>query len=351
MKSAGRGQHHHEDHADVGQPPNRRSGMRSAAPGRRAHQETHPQRDEHQHNSDRAIFTGFTVIPSRKTASEGQVCQVTTISSTIKPTAKARSALANSASLIRTARRRQPAQQQADPQPLVEDRAPARARALPAAPRRSSPRGQHDQPGVLERGQDLADGQTQANASVLDTTKTTTATLEPRSAGRSAPPSPPFVTSLRRGQSASTPRSPDRATLLTSAPPNPTISTSGRSNLLLKPLPGSRAELLCQPKSSPVINAQASGIGGVSVAVSLAQMSGCRRSIPGDVETNPFGFASAGSRRPHGVAVGTSFVVAKVVQRLRRLSVPPNRVVKCVESMSTMSAARGRRAASGVRRR
>lgn len=31
------------------------------------------------------------------------------------------------------------------------------------------------------------------------------------------------------------------------------------------------------------------------------------------------------------------FMVAKLCQRLRRLSVPPNSVVKCVESMSTMS--------------
>ena len=34
------------------------------------------------------------------------------------------------------------------------------------------------------------------------------------------------------------------------------------------------------------------------------------------------------------------FIVARLCQRLRRLSVPPNRVMKCVESMRTMSPAR-----------
>ena len=33
-------------------------------------------------------------------------------------------------------------------------------------------------------------------------------------------------------------------------------------------------------------------------------------------------------------------MVARLCHRLRRLSVPPNRVVKCVESISTMSPAR-----------
>ena len=39
-------------------------------------------------------------------------------------------------------------------------------------------------------------------------------------------------------------------------------------------------------------------------------------------------------------------MVARLCQRLRRLSVPPNRVVKWVESMSTMSPARW--AAGGI---
>ena len=34
------------------------------------------------------------------------------------------------------------------------------------------------------------------------------------------------------------------------------------------------------------------------------------------------------------------FMVARLCHRFRRLSVPPNRVVKCVESMRTMSPAR-----------
>ena len=47
---------------------------------------------------------------------------------------------------------------------------------------------------------------------------------------------------------------------------------------------------------------------------------------------------------PHGVE--RHFMVARLCQRLRRLSVPPNRVVKWVESMSTMSPARW--AAGGI---
>src|SRR4029079_16261956 len=41
---------------------------------------------------------------------------------------------------------------------------------------------------------------------------------------------------------------------------------------------------------------------------------------------------------PHGVE--RHFIVARLCQRLRRLSVPPNRVVKCGEAMSTLSHAR-----------
>ena len=128
-------------------------------------QETHGQRDEHQHDQrPRDLHRVDRDSLEEERQSEGQVAHGDDHQQHHQAHREGQIGLGELRELDQKRRpRRQPAQQQADPQRLVETEHPPEPERYQGRQDEVRREGQHHQPGVLERGQDLADGQTQAN--------------------------------------------------------------------------------------------------------------------------------------------------------------------------------------------
>ena len=140
--------------------------MRPAAPERRARtRRTHGQRDEHQHDErPRDLHRVDRDSLEEERQSEGQVDHGDDHQQHHQAHSEGQIGLGELRELDQKRRaRRQPAQQQADPQRLVETEHPPEPERYQGRQDEVRREGQHDQSSVLERGQDLADGQTQAN--------------------------------------------------------------------------------------------------------------------------------------------------------------------------------------------
>ena len=176
------GEHHHEDHAHVGDPPNRGSDAAGRALAGRLDQETHGQRDEHQHDQrPRDLYRVDRDSLEEERQGEGQGADGDDDQQHHQAHREGQIGLGELRELDRERRpRRQPAQQQADPQRLVETDRSARARRDPGARTKFAARDSTTSRAFLSGARIWPTVRLRPTPSVLDTTKTTTATLEPR---------------------------------------------------------------------------------------------------------------------------------------------------------------------------
>ena len=129
------------------------------------HQETHGQRDEHQYDERlRDLHRVHRDSLEEERQGEGQVAHGDDHQQHHQAHGEGQVGLGELRKLDEKRRpRRQPAYKQADPERLIETERPPEPKRCQGRQDEVRGDGQHDQPSVLQRGQDLADGQAQAD--------------------------------------------------------------------------------------------------------------------------------------------------------------------------------------------